>query len=409
MKKTLICIALVISLASGALPAIAAPAAAKDYLNIGNGFYNNEKYAEAIKNYDLGLKLEPKNTVILLKKADALYELLKFSDMSAVCDIVIGINGSIQGYYKKGLALMALGKRDDAIKMFDTVISKDPKYPGVYKNKANVLRLNSKFQDALACLDKALEQNPKDGEMYATKGECFLEMGQYQDSVAAFLKYLELNPEGDFIYLYKLGAAYYKQNDLQNCFLYLRKAMAHTYGADMKLEKDPLFSGLENNTEFLEIIHDQKSFLEALYSKVKIFDDPIFDTVSFLAGSNASDSDKSTINSVKDSYNNNLFSGNIYNEATATQYNLCANAVQRAEEINYGRFVRRMALVGLKVTLFVDSYQILYVGKTNGALKAAVIQINGHTQLDGIDSKPYQDIYLYVQNNGVWQNYGLMN
>ena len=61
---------------------------------------------------------------------------------------------------KKGVALMAVGSVDEAIKYFDKVIKLDPNNPEAWGKKGTALESQGKYQEAVPFLEKALALKP---------------------------------------------------------------------------------------------------------------------------------------------------------------------------------------------------------------------------------------------------------
>mgnify|MGYP000853346726 FL=1 len=84
---------------------------------------------------------------------------------------------------------MALGKFDDALKLFDMLLEKKWSDDFLF-NKANCLVKKGMYSEALACLTGIKDENLKNFDFYTLKGICFEHLGNHEAAVENFNKSL---------------------------------------------------------------------------------------------------------------------------------------------------------------------------------------------------------------------------
>ena len=101
---------------------------AEQFNGIGDELNQHGRYEEALPYFDRALGLSPRFCLVLVNK---------------------------------GIALKNLGRLDEAITCYDTVIGKiNPRYKKAWHNKAVALWTKGEINEARACVDKALEIDP---------------------------------------------------------------------------------------------------------------------------------------------------------------------------------------------------------------------------------------------------------
>ena len=132
---------------------------AEYYFNQGIvNFYEN-KYREAIENYDKAIKIDP-------------------NDANA--------------YNNRGIAKVLLGGNNKgAIKDYDKAIEIDPKSTYAYNNRGNAKVLLKDFKEAIKDYDKAIELDPNNAETYTNRGKAKGLKGDYQKVIEDYTQAIE--------------------------------------------------------------------------------------------------------------------------------------------------------------------------------------------------------------------------
>ncbi|MGD1838912.1 MAG: tetratricopeptide repeat protein [Nitrososphaeraceae archaeon] len=226
--------------------------------NKGNILSNQNKYEEAIKNYDNALKLLPNDPVILLNKAKILGQ--KNEKQEALKILNVAIYNSPNDYLllgEKGKILTELGNYDEAIKNFEKSININNNDISIFNNIANALRLSKRFDDALHKLDLALKINPNYVTALINKGLVYLSLDNYSTAIKYFDDALNIEPEN--IEANKLrGEIYNKLQNYDEAIKSFEKALIRGY-SNSNLWTQKGLSELNNGLYFNAIKSFEKS------------------------------------------------------------------------------------------------------------------------------------------------------
>jgi tetratricopeptide (TPR) repeat protein len=97
-------------------------------------------------------------------------------------------------WYNKGVALVDLGKYEEALVYFDKAIELNPNDAEVWDNKGIVLGYLGKHEEALVCFNKALEQNPNNADAWYNKGVALYDLGKIQEAISCYNEAIEIKP-----------------------------------------------------------------------------------------------------------------------------------------------------------------------------------------------------------------------
>ena len=149
------------------------------YLLKGNMLKDEQKYEDAIENYQKCLKLN-KNC------AEAYYNI-------ALCEASLGQNDAalkdideafnlnpelLQAKDAKGCILYSLKNFDEALDCFTQLVEKDSANPDYYFKKGSTERELKKYDDAIKSFDETLKLNPEHTKAMLLKGNCYDATGQ---------------------------------------------------------------------------------------------------------------------------------------------------------------------------------------------------------------------------------------
>ena len=137
-------------------------AAEVNSLNLGNSYYEEGSYEEAIREFNIAIASEP--------------------DMS-------------EAYNNRGLAYFAIGENNKALADFDKAIELRPHWGVSYSNRGAVYLTLGNYDQAIADLDKAIEISPNLAKAYHNRGLVYLSMGDADKAILDFDKAIELTPE----------------------------------------------------------------------------------------------------------------------------------------------------------------------------------------------------------------------
>lgn len=137
-----------------------------DYFNQGNALFRQQRFAEALEQYDLGLALQPGQPRLLLNR---------------------------------GQVLRNLGRNDEAIEALRASAKAEPANPEPHKALAQLLYALRRPDEAAACAARALALDPRDAAQQALRGVALRMARRPQEAIAAFRAAQALDPSGQYM------------------------------------------------------------------------------------------------------------------------------------------------------------------------------------------------------------------
>lgn len=144
------------------------------YRGRGRYYYDSGKYQEAIKDFDMAVKLNPQ---------------------------------FVEAYDSLGNAYFKLGNYQEAIKNFSMAIELAPQDADFYYNRGIAYRKTGNYQQAAHDLNTAINLNPQYAEAYFGIGNIYFTLGDYHHAKDSFIKAVMSRPRYAEAY-HNLGNAY---------------------------------------------------------------------------------------------------------------------------------------------------------------------------------------------------------
>jgi tetratricopeptide (TPR) repeat protein len=186
-------------------------AAASDYFNVGNAWYELGKYDKAIAAYERALKLDPGLAKGNLNLALAYVHLKRVDEAVAVLQRLLAVDPqNTQVLSTLAWAYHAGGRDQDALAQYEAVIALSPGDADALYNSAIILWKMDKKQEALARLRTVLERTPDDTDAMFAAAQVLLALDDAAGSSAMISRYLEKKP-ADVDALYTAAAAAERQ------------------------------------------------------------------------------------------------------------------------------------------------------------------------------------------------------
>ncbi|HEY7081304.1 MAG TPA: tetratricopeptide repeat protein [Nitrososphaeraceae archaeon] len=113
-----------------------------------------------------------------------------------------------EAYYRKGQALVNLGKHQEAVKCFDEALRIQPLYNEAAKEKEAALEI----------------QRQKESTLIIQEGQLHLKNGRYNSAIDSFTKAIDANPNYALAYTYK-GDTLYKLQRYEEAIKYFDEAL----------------------------------------------------------------------------------------------------------------------------------------------------------------------------------------
>ena len=137
-----------------------------DHFNQGNALFKQQRFAEALQQYDLGLALRPGQPRLLLNR---------------------------------GQALRNLGRHGEAIEALEASARAEPGNPEPLKALGQLLYAMRRPDEAAACAARALALDPRDAAQQALRGVALRMARRPKEAIAAFRAAQALDPSGRYM------------------------------------------------------------------------------------------------------------------------------------------------------------------------------------------------------------------
>lgn len=219
----------------------------------GNSFFNAKDYAKAITSYKNATTFDPKWAAPLIKEGNAYYELGNYTLAIESYDKAFVILGNLDEqikslnkntdqkpywlniWFDKGEALTKLKKFNDAISLYDKLISLDPTWANPWNSKGWALQNQGKSEEAISAFDKATKLNPTWAKPWNSKGWALYKTGKFEEALTSFDKAISLEPKWDKPWFNK-GKVFYDLGKYSDAKQFLEHALS--------LNSDPKTSAL---------------------------------------------------------------------------------------------------------------------------------------------------------------------
>jgi len=94
----------------------------------------------------------------------------------------------------KGVALLALGRPEEAIACYDRGLEIAPRDSGLWQNKGAALGALGRWEEEITCIDRGLEIAPHDSYLWQNKGVALGALGRWEEEIACYDRGLEIAP-----------------------------------------------------------------------------------------------------------------------------------------------------------------------------------------------------------------------
>jgi tetratricopeptide (TPR) repeat protein len=152
---------------------------ARQFLDVGDAYYNDGKYEMAIKEYGKAIAVD---------------------------------EGLAAAYYHRGLAYDKMESIDKAIQDYSKAISLTPRHDDaqIYHNRGLAYLKSGNYSEAIEDYDNAIAINPKFTEAYHNRGIAYSRKGQYDKAIEDYNRALDIRPNYAGAY-FSRGVAYVKK------------------------------------------------------------------------------------------------------------------------------------------------------------------------------------------------------
>jgi len=127
--------------------------------------------------------------------------------------------------YHLAVAYSRTKKEDEALRIFESLIEKDPKnYFKAYFDMAAIYSAQGRYQKALDTLALAEQADPGSARVYIEKGYAYKNLKMYDQAVQCFNKARELDPKETQLVYYMTGAVDLERENFDSADVMFKKA-----------------------------------------------------------------------------------------------------------------------------------------------------------------------------------------
>ncbi|CAG9317147.1 unnamed protein product [Blepharisma stoltei] len=137
------------------------------YNGIGDIFYNEGRYEEAVKHYNDAIRINPN------------------------CSIY---------YRNKGNALRELGRREEAMECYKEAIRIDPNNADAYNGIRCIFYNEGRYEEAVNYYSDAIRINPNSAILYNNKGDALYELGRREEAMECYKEAIRIDPNNHYAY-----------------------------------------------------------------------------------------------------------------------------------------------------------------------------------------------------------------
>src|SRR3989441_333795 len=162
---------------------------------MGRAFLTQQKWPDAVKQFQMVLMMTPLNVEAEGLLAEALFKQQAFDQASVHYRAYLKYRPNDANMLGNlGIALAASGKNDEAISAFRRAVELTPQDGGAERNLANALVDNRDFTGAALHAQRAVTLRPDDPVVHDLLGLALAPQGQLDEAEAQFKRALEIDP-----------------------------------------------------------------------------------------------------------------------------------------------------------------------------------------------------------------------
>ena len=193
------------------------------YIISANISFNQEKYIEALMQYQQILWLYPENYLALFQQGLCFYKLGYIEDAKLNFNkILINNPQDYNGTYYLGLIYYEDKNFEEAIKSFTSLLAEDSKNYKIYNFLGDAYYATDNLKRSLSAYKRSVKLNPYDANIYYKLGIIYEEILDSKEAIKNYNQAISLdNNEIDLIY--RLGMILYYEGDLKISLEYLRR------------------------------------------------------------------------------------------------------------------------------------------------------------------------------------------
>lgn len=172
---------------------------AKTYYNLGTTELKIGDPGRALTAFKKAEKLDQNNASLFLNKSEALRLLGWYEDALNAAEASYKLDNTASASYQKGIILMALNKKNDAVKALEQAVKKDKRNPDYLLAYGKTLTVTGQYKKAETMLTRALKKNAWNGEAYVYRSAAWRGLGQEEKARADLVTAIKAEPYNPFV------------------------------------------------------------------------------------------------------------------------------------------------------------------------------------------------------------------
>ena len=210
------------------------------YITLGDNYFKEGKFDEAIIEYKKALEIEPRDDILnklgqahqqkrLAGKPEEQPAKIDTFTSKKTLDEMPGLEReqelSIEELYDRGISYYDKGMIDKAIEEFKEVLELDPDDIETHYHLGNAYADKEMFDEAISIYKKVIEKNPEFIDAYSSLSTLYLDMDMVDEAISLCNQAISANPDDSFL-CFHLGEAYVRNEQYEEAITAFNKAIS---------------------------------------------------------------------------------------------------------------------------------------------------------------------------------------
>lgn len=202
------------------------------YLDLGNSYYNIEKYNEALDAFNKATKIKPNNKDAKIWVASTYIMLANYTKAEATITALLSLDpNSSDAYNLQGQVSYSKYMDEEALVCFEKAIDIDATFDEPYINKAKTLYAEKKYEECIAFTKSSVKLFPNNINLYLYAANSLSHEKKHVEAIKQINLGLKISLEDPDL-LSCLGWEYLYTKDFTNASKYCTKALS--FSPDLK-------------------------------------------------------------------------------------------------------------------------------------------------------------------------------
>ena len=174
-----------------------------------------QRYEDALSNYNKALSIEPKSTQLLHNRARLFMEVGMYDEAKADYMQIVSLDKKdVEALYNHGMICINIDSLDVAYKDFQSILKMDPMSKFGKEGMAMWNKMSGKTEEAIALYTELIKYDTT-SVLLSQRADCYIKIDMYNEASADINEAISLDPEDGFLYLIrgKLNRLRFNKND----------------------------------------------------------------------------------------------------------------------------------------------------------------------------------------------------